>query len=89
MIALGYPVRDDLTIYTGEVDRVAIQAAAGMSPSPSGAPAYATNGLAYVYPPPLFGRLDDPFFGLEPPLITYPPWFGATTARREPINVAA
>ncbi len=36
----------------------------------------------YVYPQPLFGRIDEPFFGLEPPLISYPPWWGALSARR-------
>ena len=34
-----------------------------------------------VYPPPLFGRLDDPFYGFEPPLLSYPPWWGAVAAR--------
>ncbi len=28
----------------------------------------------YVYPQPLFGRLDDPFFGMEPPLVSFAPW---------------
>ncbi|CAN5915738.1 hypothetical protein BH23PLA1_BH23PLA1_23880 [soil metagenome] len=36
----------------------------------------------YVYPQPLFGRLDEPFYGFEPPLISYPPWWGAMSARR-------
>ncbi len=40
------------------------------------------GSLPYTYPPPLFGRLDDPFFGFEPPPITYPPWWNALTARR-------
>ena len=29
----------------------------------------------YVYPPPLFGRLDDPFFGMVPPLVSFAPWW--------------
>jgi hypothetical protein len=36
----------------------------------------------YVYPPPLFGRYDDPFFGFEPPLATFPPWWGLMSRRR-------
>ena len=40
------------------------------------------GSLPYTYPPPLFGRLDDPFFGFEPPPISYPPWWNAMTARR-------
>ncbi len=29
----------------------------------------------YIYPPPLMGRLDDPFFGYVPPLVSFPPWW--------------
>ena len=29
----------------------------------------------YIYPPPLMGRLDDPFFGLVPPIVSFPPWW--------------
>jgi osmotically-inducible protein OsmY len=72
VITLGYPVRDDLTIDTTEAIRAAVQA--GPMPIPN----------AYVYPPPLFGRLDDPFYGFEPPLLTYPP-FARSVAAREPI----
>src|SRR5207253_4417464 len=36
----------------------------------------------YLYPPPLFGRYDDPFYGFEPPVISYPPWWGAITTQR-------
>ncbi len=39
-------------------------------------------GPPFLYPPPLFGRYDDPFWGFEPPLITYPPWWGAMSAQR-------
>ena len=62
-------------------DRIVIDTTAtrdaALSPLPrSGSPPL------YVYPPPLFGRLDDPFYGFEPPLITYPPWWGEVAARR-------
>jgi hypothetical protein len=94
-IATGYPIRDDLVIDTGAAHRVAaaqaqwqLQAqaqaarAAGGSPQPaSPSLGLVPGGLPYVYPPPLFGRLDDPFFGFEPPLLSYPPWWGAVIAR--------
>lgn len=89
-IALVYTsaIRDDLVIDTAEAHRVAAQGAAGpaaRSPAaamPSlGAMPYTLGSLPYVYPPPLFGRLDDPFFGFEPPLASYPPWWGAVAAR--------
>jgi hypothetical protein len=80
VIALGYPVRDDLKIDTAEANRVAAQAAMRGGPG-SG---QGTN-FTYVYPPPLMGRLDDPFFGFEPPLVSYPAWWGAVT-RREPLS---
>ena len=76
MIALGYPVRDDLTIDTREAYRTASQAVPSSFLTP------------YVYPPPIMGRLDDPFYGFEPPLVTYPP-FARTVAAREPINLNA
>ena len=31
--------------------------------------------VPYIYPPPLMGRLDDPFFGFVPPLVSFPPWW--------------
>jgi osmotically-inducible protein OsmY len=77
-IAVGYPVKDDLVIDTGEAHRVSMM---GM------APGYANPWLSgsigsiagsapyFAYPPPLFGRLDDPFFGFEPPLVSFPPWW--------------
>ncbi len=84
-IASGYPVRDDLVIDTSAVHRVAsiVAGAGNMGVGPAGVPALgAMAGLPpYVYPPPLFGRIDDPFFGFEPPLLTYPPWFRAVSAR--------
>jgi osmotically-inducible protein OsmY len=78
-IAVGYPVKDDLVIDTGEAHRVAMMAGI--------APGYANPWLSgslgsvagsapyFAYPPPLFGRLDDPFFGFEPPLVSFPPWW--------------
>ena len=92
-IALAYTstVRDDLVIDTAEAHRAAVQAAAGPAYPGVGSPArampslgsmpYALGSLPYVYPQPLFGRLDDPFFGFEPPLLSYPPWWGAVAAR--------
>ena len=29
----------------------------------------------YIYPEPLFGYLDEPFYGFEPPLFSFPPWW--------------
>jgi osmotically-inducible protein OsmY len=74
-IAVGYPVRDDLVIDTGEAHRVAM--------GPIYANPWVARSLGSVagsapylaYPPPLFGRLDDPFFGFEPPLLSFPPWW--------------
>jgi len=46
------------------------------------------GSLPYVYPPPLFGRLDDPFFGFEPPLLSYPPWWRGVGARDPVVSPA-
>ena len=71
----GVSIRDDLVIDTAESYRVAAYG-----------PAASPYGMApYVYPPPLMGRLDNPFYGFEPPPVSYPPWWGAVAAR-EPIN---
>ena len=87
-IAAGYPVRDDLVIDTGAAHRVAALAAqqqtAADCPASQAAALSLGGGSAtvpFVYPPPLFGRIDDPFFGYEPPLLTYPPWWRALAAR--------
>jgi hypothetical protein len=40
------------------------------------------TSLPYTYPQPLFGRLDEPFFGFEPPVLGYPAWWGAMSAAR-------
>ncbi|RUL83769.1 hypothetical protein TsocGM_21515, partial [Tautonia sociabilis] len=39
-----------------------------IGPVPGGAP-------GFLYPPPLFGVVDEPFFGFEPPVISYPPYW--------------
>ena len=72
LISLGYPFRDDLAIDTSRAIRPPLQ---GVQ----------TQG--YVYPPPLFSRLDNPFFGMEPPLVSYAPYWPAVAAR-EPISPA-
>jgi hypothetical protein len=78
-IAAGYPVKDDLVIDTGEAHRVAMMAMAqGYYGNPwlSGSLGSVAGSAPYfAYPPPLFGRLDDPFFGFEPPLVSFPPWW--------------
>ncbi len=56
----------------------------GLGGYPGGYPG-ATNlygSLPYTYPQPLFGRLDEPFFGFEPPVLGYPAWWGAMSAYR-------
>ncbi len=74
VIDLGYPVRDDLVIDTAEAHRVALAQAAGGPWPPVAGGSLAGSAPYFVYPPPLFGRLDDPFFGFEPPLASFPPW---------------
>src|SRR5271166_3002454 len=74
VIDLGYPVRDDLVIDTAEAHRIALaQTACGPWSSPA-AGLLVGSAPYFVYPPPLFGRVDDPFFGFEPPLVSFPPW---------------
>jgi osmotically-inducible protein OsmY len=72
-IAFGFRFRDDLVIDTAETLRVAMSA----TPSMTGYGALAPNLSAsyYVYPQPLFGWLDDPFFGMQPPVVSFPPWW--------------
>ena len=71
-IAFGFPFRDDLVIDTAETFRAAMSS----TPSMTGYGALAPNLSAsyYVYPQPLFGWLDDPFFGMEPPVVSFAPW---------------
>jgi osmotically-inducible protein OsmY len=74
-IAYGFRFRDDLVIDTAETMRVAMSA----TPSMTGYGALAPNLSAsyYVYPEPLFSWLDDPFFGMQPPVVSFPPWAGS------------
>ncbi|AMV39839.1 BON domain-containing protein [Planctomyces sp. SH-PL62] len=71
VIDLGLVPHDDLVIDTREAHRVALEqtygggavvAASPLGPAPT-----------FVYPEPLFGRLDDPFYGFEPPILSLPP----------------
>ncbi len=68
-----------------QMQQMRLQAAGGaggaMGPSLGISPGI--GNLPYIYPPPLFGRIDDPFYGFEPPLLSYPPWWRAG-ALREP-----
>lgn len=89
VIDLGYPLRDDLVIDTAEAHRVALRQT--IDPAPGSRASIAGSAPYFVYPPPLFGRVDDPFFGLEPPLVSFPPWATrpaepapATAARKRP-----
>jgi osmotically-inducible protein OsmY len=65
-IDFGASIRDDLIIDT-------------TSSVPISAPVLVSS---YTYPPPLFGRFDDSFYGLEPPLITYPANWAEISQRR-------
>jgi osmotically-inducible protein OsmY len=74
-IAYGFPFRDNLVIDTAMTAQVAANAGMGMG-GPSGPMAASVTASSYyVYPPPLFGKLDDPFFGFVPPLVSFPPWW--------------
>jgi osmotically-inducible protein OsmY len=84
-------IDDELVIDTGEIFRrqpavVTGPVAVGMVPGGVAGPQLTSGWIAappgYIYPPPLLGRIDDPFFGLEPPVISYPPWWGRLTAVR-------
>src|SRR5262249_9590259 len=74
-IAFGYRFRDDLVIDTAETMRIAMSA----TPSMTGYGALAPNLSAsyYFYPQPLFGWMDDPFFGMQPPVVSFAPWWRA------------
>ena len=74
-IAVGVPFRDDLVIDTGTAHFVAQSAAAVMGSGTAGPLGSQSSVSPYIYPPPLFGRLDDPFFGYVPPLVSFPPWW--------------
>ena len=91
-MAVTPSIDDRLVIDTAAAHAVAGVAAANApapaSPWPYGAGGSATTylpgpaGSPYLYPQPLFGRYDEPFYGFEPPLISYPPWWGGVAARR-------
>src|SRR4051794_1300822 len=88
-IGTGYPIRDDLVIDTALASRVALlQARAAVLPRPGLGPALGlpNGGGPYFIPPPLFGRLDDPFFGMDPPLVTHPPWWRTVAARAQGVD---
>lgn len=78
------PLIDDrIVIDTSAIPRVAV------APAPVNLGVVAAQSVRYVagltppiYPPPLFGPYEDPFWGFEPPLITYPPWWSAINDRR-------
>jgi osmotically-inducible protein OsmY len=70
----GVPVRDNLVIDTAAADLAAQSAALAAQGAFAGSPALSASTM-YVYPPPLMGRLDDPFFGFVPPLVSFPPWW--------------
>jgi hypothetical protein len=80
--ALAYTsaIDDELVIDTAEIAR-AVPAAAP-APVPAASAITYTYSPPYYYPPPLFGRIDEPFFGFEPPAISYPPWWPPLSARR-------
>ncbi len=48
-----------------------------------------SGGVPYVYPQPLLGYWDEPFYGFQPPVISYPPWWRALSARRLAESAAA
>jgi len=75
MIDTGIPFRESLVIDTAETYRVA-QAATMRGLGPGTYQGRGVSPLPYIYPPPLFGRVDDPFFGLEPPVVSLPAWWG-------------
>jgi hypothetical protein len=92
VIDLGYPVKDDLVIDTAEAHRVALIQTAAIPGISSSWGTLAGSAPYFVYPPPLFGRVDDPFFGFEPPLVSFPPWTRSPNldpAGRGPANAAA
>jgi osmotically-inducible protein OsmY len=66
----GVPFQDELKIDTAATSLVA-ESAAMAAPGA----AAASSASPYIYPPPLMGRVDDPFFGFVPPLVSFPPWW--------------
>ena len=85
-IGLGVAVVDDLVIDTAAAHQVAAYPNPGSYAGPSFGPYFPGAGyygsVPYIYPQPLFGKLDEPFYEFEPPAISYPPWWAALTAQR-------
>jgi len=73
-IDLGIPFRDNLVIDTAAAQIIAGANTAAAIPAAS-AMAQEFTSSPYIYPPPLMGRVDDPFFGFTPPLLSFPPWW--------------
>ncbi len=68
---------------TGVVGVTAAQRMPGPWPNqPATYTTWSLGGQPYTYPMPLFGAIDEPFYGFEPPAISYPPYWGALTAAR-------
>ena len=81
-IAYGVPIGDDLIIDT--TTSPVIQSASPLSLIGGPIPFNAAT-----YPPPLFGRYYDPFYLFDPPLATYPPWWGEMSRHRLAMNQPA
>jgi osmotically-inducible protein OsmY len=73
-IDTGVPFRDNLVIDTGASHLAAMSASMAVGGAPSMF-SQAGSAAPYIYPPPLMGRFDDPFFGYVPPLVSFPPWW--------------
>jgi osmotically-inducible protein OsmY len=73
VLDLGLVPHDDLVIDTAEAQRVALRQS--YHGPRAGLPAGVGAAPYFAYPPPLFGRLDDPFWGFEPPILSFPPGY--------------
>jgi osmotically-inducible protein OsmY len=74
-IDIGVPFRDNLMIDTGLAHLAAQGPTLAAGANPAVLQSTLTSSSPYVYPPPLMGRVDDPFFGFVPPLVSFPPWW--------------
>lgn len=84
-IAGDFPVVDELVIDTAEAYRVGAVTPA-LSRPPLLPPYVGRPWLSpgpSIYPTPLFARPYDPFLGMDPPDIVFPPWWGALSAARQ------
>lgn len=86
-------LQDDLVIDTAATPPPAVTSVVTTRPAalavpgawPNQPPTYTTRslgGVPYTYPSPLFGVIDEPFLGFEPPVISYPPYWPELTALR-------